>query len=224
MLEIQKITTPDVPTPTQELSPVYETCEELPLYNYIRCLVYNDKAHLLHDYNKREAALRIEELNRLWARLEGEYMELIEDSIDAHALSLFYERESLIILNVAIKHCTEMMATYRGVGFEKILRKEGFDFKFDPNDSEGYENDLKRVFKRQKKIVFDIEEAEKKLQMTKKDIKITVPFFDNILTNLSKFMGCHVDEKQISVSRYASILNAYTNYVEQLKTQSHARI
>lgn len=211
--------TPDVPIPVPGM---YKSCEDMPMYNYIRCVVYNDRAHLLHVYDKREAIVHANELEAAWESIEGEYMQLIEESIDAYALSLYYELESLIILNQVVKHCTEIMSVYRVKDLATVLRKAGFDFQFDASDDAAYEKDLMRVFKRQKKIIFDIEDAEKKLKKARKDVKITVPFFDNILTNLSKFMGSHVDERQITVSRYATILNAYTQYVENLKIQANA--
>lgn len=201
----------------------YTSCEDLPLYNYIRCLVYDDKSHLLIFRDRKMAGEHTEELNVIWESIQKQYMELMVHSIDMHAISLHHEIESLSIMKTVVENTVALMYRYPDPGFAAILQEYGFNFSFDISNEESYDKDIARVLKRLKKVEFDILDAQKKLNNTKKgETKVDVPFFDNILVMLSKFMGSHVDERVVTVSRYASMIQAYNKHIESFKTKANA--
>lgn len=201
---------------------IYDSCEELPLYNYIRCLVHDDLSHLLEVRDKSVAFAHQDELRAAWVKIQDEYMDLMQGSMNLYAAATYFELEQLKIKQLVVMAAVDLANNYMLQGFVDILTEYGYDLPFDVNNPEECKKLLQRTLKRAKRIELDIKEAESKLESAKGDeVKINVAFFDKILNSLSKFMGSHVDERVMTVSRYAACLNAYNEYVEQLKSNQN---
>lgn len=201
------------------MTQLYTSCEELPLYNYIRCDVYGNLKHLIISGNPTA-----EELQTAWEKIQEEYFSLSESTFDAYAMTLFFDIARMEMQLEVIANCVDLMAygtKYHCPELLDILAGYGYTVERDPN-SPTFVDTIKRIEKRAKSRLIQLKDKRarfEQLKEGKEGNKITVAYYDNVLTTLSKHYGDTIYADRITVSRYASMLTQYMEYADSLKNQ-----
>jgi hypothetical protein len=166
-----------------------------------------------------------EELEQAWAKIYDEYLDLTSKDGGNDFLFLFNEYEALFYKHTVIEKCVEILRWWHDERLVDILKKAGYNFPFNHNDTERYLKDLDRVLARSKKLLLDMEVRRGQLDAIQKanaGVKIDRNYFDTVLVALSKFSQYHIDEEKTTVGRYINLLNMYINHCRQLTTKANA--
>lgn len=149
-----------------------------------------------------------------WQNVLDEYIELLRDDQKDKALSIQKDLARVsnkivitqIILNVLDKtYNAELCAE---------LRKMGYTIRY---SEATLADDLQKTLTQAKSLVMQRNELQQRLAALHTDKKdLTEADFDNNLVHLSKFMQYRVS-KDIPLSEYVSIRNAYDIHCEQLE-------
>jgi len=193
---------------------IYTTCSDLPLIRFIRCVCDSDLKQLVI-----EGEVSPEELIDGWQSIYQEYIELSGAAGNDYQLKLTAEISQLFIKYTTITEAVELSRKYRYDDIIKMLKSEGYNFQFNHNDPESYHKDLDRVLSRAKSLLVQKEQKEgqlAKMQEGQKGEKITRAYFDNRLNALSIHYKHHINEHEITVSRYVGLLNQYYKDCEKL--------
>lgn len=199
---------------------VYEHCSEFPLSRFITCLCEEDYSVMLIEGEATEY-----ELKQAWSKIYDEFLDLKGKDSPNEFLTLFNEYESLFYKHTVIEKCVELLKWYHDERLIEILKKSGYNFPFNHEDTERYLKDLDRVLTRSKKLILDMEVRRGQLdaiQRANAGIKIDRNYFDTILVTLSKFSQYHIDEEKTTVGRYINLLNMYINHCRQLTAKANA--
>lgn len=198
---------------------VYEHCNEFPLSRFITCLCDNDYSVMLIDGEATE-----EELQQAWAKIYDEYLDLTSKNNNNEFLFLWNEYESLFYKHTVIEQCVELLKWWHDENLVGILKQHGYNFPFNPEDTERYWKDLERVVTRSKKLLLDMKVRKEQLdaiQSASSGAKIDRNYFDTILVVLSKFSQYHIDEEKTTVGRYVNMLNLYITHCRQLTNKAN---
>lgn len=193
---------------------IYKTCSDLPLIRFIRCVCDNDLLQLVI-----EGEPGAEEIAEGWQSIYQEYIELSGAAGKDYQTILTAEISQLFIKYTTIAEAVELSRKYRYDEVIKMLKDEGYNFQFNHNDTAAYHKDLDRVMSRAKSLLVRKEQKEgqlNKLLEGQKGEKITRAYFDNRLNALSIHYKHHVNEHEITVSRYVGLLNQYYKDCEKL--------
>jgi hypothetical protein len=199
---------------------IYRTCSDLPLIRFIRCICDDDLQQLVIEGDVTE-----NELVEGWQAIYQEYIELSGTTANDFQATLAAEISQLFYRHTAITEAVGLSRQYRYDEVIDMLKKEGYNFPFNHNEPESYHRDLDRVLNRSKTLLIQREQKEAqmaKLQEGQQGGKITRIHFDNRLNALSIHYKHHINEHEISVSRYVGLLNQYFKDCE--KVDQHARI
>lgn len=193
---------------------IYKSCSDLPLIRFIRCICDDDLRQLIIEGEATQY-----ELSEGWQTIYQEYIELSGNTGTDYVATLTAEIAQLFFKYTAISEAVELSRKYRYDNIIKMLKDEGYRFPFDHNDPVAYHKDLDRVLNRAKTLLVQREQKEAqlaKLQEGQKDDKITRVHFDNRLNALSIHYKHHINEHEISVSRYVGLLNQYFKDCEKM--------
>ena len=199
---------------------LYTSCEELPLYNYIRCQVYKSYRKQLTISGNPTA----EELTGAWEKIQSEYYNIAQDTLDLYALSLYFEIAQLEGRLEIISECLQVLEVYSVPECQDlfdILESFGLFAERDAS-KEDYIKKLDAVASRAKALIARHREKAARLtelQESGEKAEISVLYYDKILSNLSAHFKTFIDPRQITVSRYAAMLTQYLNYAEQVKSK-----
>jgi len=160
-----------------------------------------------------------DELSEGWQVVYQEYIDLSGTTATDYQSALTAEITLLFFKHTTITEAVELSRKYRFDEIIELLHKEGYNFPFNHNDPEAYHKDLDRVLNRAKSLLIQREQKEAqlaKMQEGKKDEKITRIYFDNQLNALSIHYKHHINEHEITVSRFVGLLNQFYNDCEKL--------
>lgn len=187
---------------------IYKSCDELPLYNFVKIVVRDELRFL----NINRLNFDVTEDHKLaWTDLLQEYTGLSKDNKQFHILDLLKVITKSNLTVDLIQHIVEFLANDFDKDMIIILRSLGFAYKYDPN-SDTYDSDLKKTISQAKSIIVKKNIAEKELEDLKSestDKKATEQDYIALLVALSKFQGYHIDWKKVSVSEYVETLNSF---------------
>jgi len=188
---------------------LYVHCNELPLDNFIDCLVNNHYERLI----KRPRFQSEKTLNYVWDCIYSEYCDLSGTANYKKLISLLREIGSLKSKLLLINTCLTILTVSYNSYCVNALRKLGYNYDFDRKNNNKLLNDLEQIVirKKQLEITVKIKEDEyNKLIDDKKVDEIDVLYFDKQLINLSKWIGYRLDKQQITVSEYCAIIQEYS--------------
>ncbi len=199
----------------------YQSCYELPLSIFIKCVVDKDPSWLSDNPVADTAAI--------WDRIISEYGDLIVNQKSGAynslaALATKYRTEAMVIeaaVLVLRKIYDESMIT--------VLKSHGFNYKFDFEDYPKYEKDLDRCIGGLKKVYANIRECDKEMSSllsasgAGNGEPTTKVSFDRDIAMLSKYMGFPIKKDSTTVSEYAAYINLYCAEVELSNSKNGKR-
>lgn len=185
---------------------MYRTCEELPLYNFIKIAVHNDLSWLNADAPEQGTQLK-----QVWEAILEEYNSLSGNTKSAHVLSLVKE---ITILNnklYVIQSCVDFLQHTRSEELIQILKDMHFRFTYSP---ETMQKDLKLTVSSAKTLLMQRREAQKEYEVLQgKEEPLTEKDFYALLTQLSKYNGYKIDAKQTSVLEFTVLMDQYNQSI-----------
>lgn len=189
----------------------YDSCNILPLFIFMNCLCDEDYELLSDDPEVDKVAL--------WRSINDQYSDLVETNRtrahNALVKELVMAQSQLQVIHSAV----HILRIVPDESLITILKDTGNDFSFDHADVERYHKDLDRCLTRAKTLVLNIQDTERELKelSSGKNERYTRRDADQDLVSLSKFMGFPINDRDITVSRYAAIQNLFYKHLESLE-------
>jgi hypothetical protein len=185
---------------------LYRDCSKLTLDRFLDCLFDDDLGVLIIAGNPTK-----DELHEAWNKIYLEYCTLMQDKTYNE---LFEKSKEIITLQAKISlvnGIVQHLCLSYSEELVKMLDRIGLRSKILPeDDGEVLEKKLASVVSRGKKWItqLDIQQGElQKLRKKNENGKGGREYFDDTMSILSKFMGYHVRESEISVSRFCRDVN-----------------
>lgn len=183
----------------------YTSCNELPLYNFIKIVVHDDLSFL---YSERRTVFnRNIDLQPLWADIFAEYSTISNNTQSKHVFALTKEITVINTKLAIIQNAVNYLAKHYDVRLCDMLRRMGFMYKYNPDS---LMNDLKLTISSAKRLVIRKQEAEddySKLNVSNK--KVTENDFYGLVRQLSRFNGFPIDAKKTTVTEFVKDINAF---------------
>lgn len=185
------------------LGSCFNSCSELPLYNFIKILTNKDYRNLIRfGYPSKT------ELSRAWELIFSEYNNISENKQSTYLLTLLREYYSIpnklaiiqtIVDNLALRHDPDLVSCLRALGFRH---------KYEPGD--GLLNDLKITVTQAKGLMLKYRALYDDLERLQQKSKDAEPNdYDLILAQLSKWQGFRIDTKKTTVSEFVAIVKLF---------------
>lgn len=196
-------------------SKIYQSCSELPLFNFIKVLVTGELKYLIIKGRPSN-----ESLASAWDNIFNEYTTLCGGLQQNHILLLLKEiavtQNKLIIIQAII----DQLSKQYNSDLADMLRALGFRRKFDPQNREEYTNDLKLTVSQAKTLMVRLEQRKAELNNMRSGNEVKESDYDSLIAELSKFQGYRIHTKEIMVSEFISIFN---NYKKSLKPDRNGK-
>lgn len=196
---------------------LYTACYDLPMSEFIRCMCDSDYTALVI-----EGSAEADHLAEAWQKIHQEYIALLGNSQDNYLLTLMMEVNRLYFRHLSITEAVKLLRAHRFDELVMMLKKEGFNYPFNPNDPEEYRKDLNKVTNRAKSLLVELEQKKKQLELLQQNQstgKIDREYFDKILITLSQHMGFKLEKDKTTVTEYIYTLKDYISHCERLKAK-----
>ena len=172
---------------------------------FIDCLINNNHKCLVNSGEATEA-----EIQAAWEKIWEEYCVLLNQpnyKIILKTLQNIVLYESKLI---AIDYCMIVLSRQYSEPCIEILKKFGFDYKFDFNDKEQFDKDIQNVQSVSKITLIKLKDERNNysnhLKKTQSKSRKETDF-DKTFISLSKFMGYKVSPYSTTVSEYCSMIS-----------------
>jgi hypothetical protein len=192
----------------------YTRCTELPLYNFIRCIVDSDYTYLSRD------GIPPPEAETLFEKILLEYIDLTGDEDYSYFIKLTFQVSTLQTKITAIEKALNYLVKNPSQEIEDGLRGLGYTLP-SLDDEIAYFKALERVKNKTKGMyidlqrrIFDLENVRK----SQKNTKISEQYFTSSLIEVSKYMKYHVNPREITVAEYAEVIKRMQNEYRQWQT------
>lgn len=196
------------------LSNLYTRCSQTPLDVFIDALVNKNLGRLVI-YGK--ATHR--QINDAWELLFTEYCEISGSPQYQRLVNLSREIGGLQSKLLSIRLCVKVLGYRYSSRAISTLRRFGYNYKFNPQDPEGYLRDIKAVMTKSKSVEIALDQslAEYDKLLKESDGKnLTEDYFQKALVELSKFMGFRVNAREVTVSEYVAMIKRREREIEYL--------
>jgi len=197
---------------------LHTTCGTLKLDKFITCLIEADYSGLVIDGEPTE-----DQLSEAWVAIYQEYVELMGSGEDNYILVLGAEIERLRFKLLVIEQCITVLGDYYSEELVLILKKMGYDFKFSPDNTDERREDLVKITSLCKSVILKYEEKTEEFNVLSENQTaepVTRHYFDDVLANLSKFIGSIIYPEQITVSYYTSQIKLLKKHNEILNQKT----
>lgn len=197
---------------TKQPGSKYKSCDELPLYNFIKIMLTDDLSWLI-------IAGEPDNLGDTWSEILAEANELsdLPKSVLAFKLRkrITYLSNKIDIVNILLNR----LSLSRNTEVIKLLADMGFSFPFNDvaADTERAKRRLNNDNAQLRLALVDYAEAVK----DDGDV-MDQKAWDNEIFELGKYAGHAINRKETSVSEYLAAKKSYRNYVEYLKKNKGA--
>jgi len=198
---------------------INKTCDSVLLCDFIECTT-----HKKFNRIKRLKWIPIPKfiLAQAWSILFEEYCTLSRNS----GYESFYEGmqkvyrldAKLLAITCAVKALSQQ--------YDKkcvdILNSFGYTYKFDWNNKKEYFQNLNKVIGKCKVIAVERDREKARFEALTKDSKKQDPgvdYFNTSLITLSKYMGYHLNPKEITVAEFCGMTAGYEKEIEHLTKQ-----
>lgn len=191
----------------------YNSCSELPLYNFIKIVVTDDKNWLYSE--PKRLWHKSADLDNIWENIFNEYSELSQDKQGQAVLGMI---KNLTVLNGkiwVIEQYLSLLTSVSKIGDVKNyqtaindLKSMGFNFQW---LNITLDEDISKTRSSMKRIVLERNEAAQEWQNTNQNEQksATENDYDSLLGELSKFQGYYIDKKLITVAEFISYINRF---------------
>jgi hypothetical protein len=193
---------------------LYTRCRETPLDVFIDVLVNKHMIRLVHHGKATQC-----QINEAWEILFTEYCELSGSPQYLKLLNLTREIGALQTKLLTIQLCIRVIGFRNSQKCVATLRRFGYNYKFNPQDPEGYVKDLKAVITKSKSAELALDQAlssYEKMFAESNGNHLTEDHFVTVLVELSKFMGFRINPREITVSEYIAIIKRREREIELL--------
>lgn len=185
----------------------YTSCEELPLYNFIRMVVESDYRFILKKPFKEQKDINLSEK---WEIVFEEYTVLTGNVSNKALFSLLKDIYGLEIKLRLTYSCIDYLTQWFNQDLCDVLKSMGYDGEF---TIETMEKDLRNTFAEAKRLTLQLRDNETDYNATgKNDKEPTAKDFQSLLVHLSKFVGFKLDSKNLTVAEFVSFLDEYNNF------------
>jgi len=183
---------------------ILSKCSEITMDKFIECLVNKNYSCLI-----LSGQYLSEELERIWTDVFYEYCDLTNSKdyqlMLKYMKSISINEAKLTVINL----CLIVLSHSYNQECVDLLKKYGYNYKFDESDNESFLKDLQNVQNTSKMAVINLQNDRKQLEKItdKKQSSIKESDFDKIFISLSKYMGYPVRKRDLTVSEYCSMIN-----------------
>ena len=199
---------------------LFLSCNELPFDRFIKCSVKGDYEQLIRPGAKKQ--YQLPDLLELWANIQLEFIDLIEEQETLYLLKL--EQQMLILHHqiVTTETTCYMLEMIYNEDLVNCLHELGYNYDFSPTDFKKNTNSLGAINNRLAPLRLQLEMKKieyEELTKNKSDgERPTEKFYSKMLTRLAKFMGVHVlRAKDITTAEYCSIFREYVEDINEQK-------
>lgn len=201
-----------------KLAILYDSCHDLPLKRFIKCMVTGNLKYLV-----KSGYATTRQMKSAWDKIGEEYIKLSGDKAQKAILSIVKEISQLKGKLIIIQAIVDELAKYYNQDLVNMLKSMGFNYKFDHSDNEKYLADLKRVVSSSKPMLMRIKEREKTLNdLNNADqTQVTEADYDSYIASLSKFQSFFIDPEKTTVAQFIAVVNSYKAEIENQK--NHGR-
>jgi hypothetical protein len=187
---------------------LYQSINELPLSNFITCLVDNNLNALA-----KSGLPTSEQLSDAWNIIYSEYSDQMSDNEGKLYIKLYKEITAITIDIATVNKCLEVLQNYRVKQFEDMLQAVlRTSFIFDASNPEQYDSLLIKCEKRSRSlhIAYDLKTIEFK-EIQKKFEKGTQPTREYFLSTLNILrLKYHEVSLQLTVFEFIDMIKNYT--------------
>lgn len=194
----------------RSLKNLFTHCHQINLSVFIQCLIHNDFAGLVAHGNPPQR-----QRLQAWDLLYMEYCDLSGAVVDKKILSLGREVGMLESKLLTIRTCVLVLSIRYSVKMVDLLHKNGYHYDLDPDSGQRYVDELQMIVKKSKAISVAIEQKRYEHEQLKKKYKGEAPteqYFDELLVELSKYLGTLLHAKDLSVTEFVAIRNNHERY------------
>lgn len=180
-------------------SELIQSCSELPLSIFIRCLLHHDYSGLVLKGNPNEG-----KIVNAWENIYQEYIELSDNQYFKKLIALYKDIGELQSRIYAVELGLFLLANGRNQMVINNLNKLGYKRKW---TDETYQSDLENIKSRinSAKLMIKIKEKQIEELMKENHKPVRESDFDKVLTVMSKYQGYRIRKEDITVSEFIYI-------------------
>lgn len=180
-------------------SELIQSCSELPLSIFIRCLLHHDYSGLVLKGNPNEG-----KIVNAWENIYQEYIELSDNQYFKKLIALYKDIGELQSRIYAVELGLFLLANGRNQMVINNLNKLGYKRKW---TDETYQSDLENIKSRinSAKLMIKIKEKQMDDLMKENRKPVKESDFDKALTVMSKYQGYRIRKEDITVLEFIYI-------------------
>jgi len=183
----------------------YNSCAELPLFNFIKLVVTNETEWI---YSEPKSVLKKEvDTQALWETIFEEYSRLSNNTKNKQILSLLKEITTINVkLDLVDAICVFLSDTF-DADLVQILKNMGFRYRY---TEETIAKDIQLTLSSAKRMIFTRDEAMREYEIAnKQEDPLTEKDFNKLVIQLSKFIGFSIDTKKASTLDFINYVEAF---------------
>ena len=199
------------------LKNLYTHCFQVTLDTFIRCLIHKDFSGLVIKGNPPEI-----DIQSAWDYLYAEYCDLSGSVSEKRILSLGREIGMMEAKLLTIRTCVLVLSLRYSQRMVDLLAKNGYKYPLNYANREEYMHTLDMILKRSRTISITIEQKvyeHNKLKKKYEGQPVTEEYFDELLVELSRFMGDMLHKDQITVTEFIAIRNRFEKECKAIQRQ-----
>ena len=196
---------------------LYTHCFQVSLETFIRCLIHKDFSGLIIRGKPPER-----DIITAWDYLYMEYCDLSGSVSEKRIMSLGREIGSMEAKLMLIRTCVLILSMRYSQKAVDLLAKNGYKYPLDYNNPEEYMATLAKIITKSKAIEISIEQKVFEHAQLKKKYEgqpVTEEYFDELLVELSRFMGDMLHKDQITVTEFIAIRNRFEKECRAMERQ-----
>lgn len=197
----------------------FSSITELTLYRFIKCHCTDDLSQL-----KISGNVSHETLESAWGVIYEQFLDGMKDTEGVHKIRLLAKINNLEFTYRLIQLCVQFLCQAYDREIIEILQKHiRVTGEFNPEDQQGYFEDLQVVLNRAQKLLVEIGNKKAEYATLKgkeqKGQDATEKDFDRLIAQVSIYAKFHIDKKVIMVSEFVEYYTSMRENYEALEEQ-----
>lgn len=186
----------------------YDSCSDLPLYNFIKIVVFGNLDYLY--FEKKTIFNRNIDLQGKEKSILDEYSVLSGNKSNTGFLSIVKQLTVVSNKLFLVQTIIAYLRTSYTLELTTILKDMGFRYKFTEESLEvdliATENSAKKLIIRQKELDNEFKASTEKKGNTQ---EVTEKDWMAMVTQMSKYMGFHIDTKKTCVAQFVTYIDSF---------------
>lgn len=199
---------------------LFDSISTLTMDRFIKCACDGDMSQLFIDENEYRLTPKV---IQVWSNIHEAFLDGMNDKAGMYKLRLIGQINHLEFVYKLIQICVQYLSVAYDPEILQHLQKHVLVGAFNPEDAQGYVNDLRVVLARAQGILATIEEKNAELSIIQKQEtpgeKTSRKQFDQLISQVSIFVKFHIDKKETSVSEFIEYYTARRETNEALEDQ-----